>query len=64
MPFIHRRTEKVSPGTLQEVNKALERYVAELEATNLSKVSKQNYERYADCFVRWLRDDFMPGSRV
>ena len=32
MTYIHPRTEKVSPGTLQEVNKALERYVAELEA--------------------------------
>ncbi|MCE2469126.1 MAG: hypothetical protein J4F32_01130 [Dehalococcoidia bacterium] len=43
---------------------ALENYVVEVKATNLAQSSKDTYIPHAEHFVRWLDDDFEPGSRT
>ena len=56
--------EKVSPGTLQEVNKALAEYEAEVDASGLAEPTKRTYKRHASTFVRWLHGKFKPGDNV
>lgn len=48
---------------MAEVQSALNDYWAELDASDLSEASKGIYMANADNFVRWMRDDFTPGSR-
>lgn len=55
---------KISPEALQEVRQALRAYEDAVEATNLASASKTIYIDRADRFVRWLDDDFEPGSGV
>jgi hypothetical protein len=55
---------KVSLEALREVQQALERYEAEVEATNLTEDSKQTYLGHTRHFVRWLNDDFIPGEKT
>lgn len=54
---------KISPGALREVQDALEQYARIVEATRLAPQSKETYLGHAEQFVRWLADDFEPGSR-
>lgn len=55
---------KVSSSTLEEVKAALEEYKKAINDSCLSDVSKKNYVRYPEQFVRWLDDDFEPGLRL
>lgn len=54
---------KIGPEALKEVNAAFARYTKAVESTDLSENSKSTYLGHAEHFVRWLRDDFTPGSR-
>ena len=54
---------KISPAALQEVQDALERYRNEVDDSGLSPDTKRTYIRHADAFVRWLADNFTPGSQ-
>lgn len=55
---------KVSSSALEEVKAALEEYKKAIDDSSLSDVSKKNYVRYPEQFVRWLYDDFEPGLRL
>ena len=55
---------KISPEALNEVQKALGRYVQEVEKAPLYPSTKRTYIRHARTFVRWLDDDFEPGANV
>jgi len=46
-----------------EVMSALDSYWNALEESNLSDASKGIYMSQADNFVRWMRGEFIPGSR-
>ena len=55
---------KVSQQTLDEVREALDGYSRELESSSLAPGTIVNYVRFTNRFVRWLEDDFEPGSRT
>ena len=55
---------KVSPEVLKSVQKALDRYIEEVEGSRLSQNAKQTYIGHSREFVRWLDDDFEPGAHV
>lgn len=55
---------KVSENALQEVQAALEAYRREVYASALKESTKWTYMRHADTFVRWLNEDFVPGTLV
>jgi len=59
-----KHTGKISLTALAEVRQALEQYKTEVEKTRLKESTKQTYLIHAKDFVRWLADDFEPGSRV
>ena len=62
MTYVSRKVERVSPGTLLEINSALEQYVAEVDSSDLKDDTKWTYKRHATTFVRWLSADFKPGT--
>ena len=55
---------KLDQQTLRIIQDALKRYEQEVEATGLQLSSKHTYILHARHFVRWLDDDFVPGSRL
>ncbi len=55
---------RVSKSAMAEVERAFKEYEAEVDASNLSDISKHNYKRYVRQFVRWLNNDFTPGERA
>jgi hypothetical protein len=59
-----KRATRISAPAMAEVLSALDGYWDELEASDLSEKSKGIYMAMADNFVRWMRNDFVPGSRM
>ena len=57
------KATRISPTAMVEVMTALEAYWDDLEASDLSEASKGIYMNNADNFVRWMRGEFVPGSR-
>jgi hypothetical protein len=55
---------RISTATLFEVQTALRSYCAAVETSDLRAHSQATYINGADNFVRWLKGDFDPGSRV
>jgi len=55
---------RISTATLFEVQAALRSYCAAVETSDLSQSSQATYINMADNFVRWLKGDFDPGSRL
>ena len=55
---------KLDSETLEKVQDLLEGYEREVEATGLQPSSKSTYILHARHFVRWLDDDFDPGSNI
>jgi hypothetical protein len=55
---------RISTAALFEVQTALRSYGSAVEASDLSENSQATYMDMADNFVRWLRGDFDPGSRL
>jgi hypothetical protein len=55
---------RMSAAALIEVERALERYEAEVNATPLKELAKTTYLLHARNFVRWLNGDFEPGARL
>ena len=58
---------KISRGSMEEVERALDRYSKELDDLFAKAIIKENtrhtYRLYANHFVRWLKDEFEPGGR-
>jgi Sigma-70 factor, region 1.1 len=55
---------RISTATLFEVQAALRSYCASVETSDLSESSQAIYINGADNFVRWLKGDFDPDSRL
>ena len=55
---------QISPDALHQVQTALMRYRAEVEASKLRPRSKETYLGHATQFVQWLADDFVPGGTL
>lgn len=55
---------EVSSGTLRDIEAALARYRAEVEASRLRPSTKKTYIHHAETFVRWLKGDVDPGGNV
>ena len=53
---------KVSAGTLREVQAAFEEYKTAVKETLMSESSQWTYITHTEQFVRWLDDQFTPGS--
>lgn len=59
-----KKATKISPSAMSEVLTALDGYWDALEASDLTERSKGIYMAMAENFVRWMRNDFVPGSRM
>ena len=55
---------KISLPSLHEVQEAFERYSDVVEESELQLSSKNTYLLHAKQFVRWLADDFEPGTTI
>ena len=55
---------RISPTALAEVEAALRDYSREVLHAGLGEFATNMYIDKADYFVRWLKRDFEPGSRV
>ena len=55
---------RLDPVCRQKVKEALEVYRNEVEKSNLAPNTKKTYLLHSENFVRWLHEDFEPGSRV
>lgn len=54
---------RISTAAMSEVEDALKGYYSVVESSDLSQSSQASYIDMANNFVRWLRGDFIPGSR-
>jgi hypothetical protein len=54
----------MSPDALLEVELALDAYCAAVENSPLSLHAQHNYIDPVNQFVRWIKGDFVPGSRI
>jgi hypothetical protein len=59
-----KRSTRVSPSALFEVEVALGEYYSALEASDLTTSSQGTYMKQAENFVQWLKCEFDPGCRV
>jgi len=57
-------TAHIATPTLFEIETALRSYCETVLKSDLSEHSQSDYINGADNFVRWLKGDFDPGSRV
>jgi hypothetical protein len=63
-PRMRQPKTRIATGVLFEVEAALRSYCDAVLESDLSEYSHDNYIRGADNFVRWLKGEFDPGSRV
>ena len=62
MPLSDNR--RVTEAALSEIETALKGYYTAVKASDLALSSQIEYIDKANNFVRWLRGEFVPGSRV
>lgn len=55
---------KTDNETFREILKLHEEYVKEIDASGIKKLSADIYKTNSLNFIRWIRDEFSPGSRV
>lgn len=55
---------RVTPSADQEIRDAFEEYSRLVADSGLSETSQKTYLLHAGNFVRWLNDEFVPGSRT
>ena len=55
---------ELTASALSEVEVALEKYCRVVLASDLSMASQSIYIAHAENFVRWVRGEFDPGSRL
>jgi hypothetical protein len=55
---------RISTAALFEIQAAFRSYCSAVEASDLSENSQATYMDMASNFVRWLKGDFDPGSRL
>jgi hypothetical protein len=55
---------RIPTEVLKEIEAALDRYEADVQAAPLTPATRKTYLLHARNFVRWLGDDFTPGGRA
>ena len=55
---------QLEPEALGAVERALARYIAEVEGAGLKPSTAHTYIHHARAFVRWLRGGFAPGATL
>jgi hypothetical protein len=55
---------QLEPDALRAVERALARYIAEVEGAGLKPSTAHTYIHHARAFVRWLRGGFAPGATL
>ena len=55
---------KLPASVIEQVERALNQYKAEVDSASLQPTTKHTYKRHATTFVRWLRGDFKPGGHL
>jgi hypothetical protein len=58
------RAMRISPSALAEVESAFKLYCRAVEESDLTLSSQSTYEDHVRAFIRWLKNDFEPGSRI
>ena len=53
----------VSSKALEEIEAALREYEREVESSNMTPSTKHTYMLHSENFVKWLKDEFVPGLR-
>ena len=53
---------KANVRTIQELERLIKRYAAEIEDSGLSRASKVNYIKHADMLRRWAKGEFVLGG--
>ena len=51
-------------NSLTEINRLLEKYMSEIESSNLKPLTANIYLTNAKNFVRWIEGEFTPGARI
>jgi hypothetical protein len=64
IPRVEKKSAKLSPEALAEVEAAFEQYTQAVLESDLSLSSQSSYVDMSGNFLRWLTGDFEPGSRV
>jgi hypothetical protein len=55
---------QISKEALKEVEKALDNYDRVCDTNLGTPTSSYTYRSYAKMFVRWMKDEFVPGRYV
>ncbi|MDQ6481802.1 hypothetical protein [Dyadobacter sp. LHD-138] len=50
--------------SFSEINRLLEKYMTEIEASELKPLAANIYLTHAKNFVRWIEGEFTPGGRL
>jgi hypothetical protein len=58
-----RYSMRVTSKALQEIESAFRDYEREVESSNMTGSTKHTYLLHAENFLRWLKDEFVPGTR-
>lgn len=53
---------KANGRTIQELEKLIKRYAAEIEDSDLSRASKLNYIKHAGMLCRWAKGELVFGG--
>lgn len=54
---------RISKNALREVEDALREYEKEVKSSDMTDSTKRTYLLHTRNFVRWLKDEFVPGAR-
>ena len=55
---------KTDNNTLTEILKLHAEYVKEVELSGMKRLSAEIYKTNSHNFVRWIQDEFVPGSKL
>ncbi len=55
---------QISAAALQEVEQALRRYEEQVTNSRVADATQKTYLLHATHFVRWLKDEFVPGGTL
>ncbi|SEI73913.1 hypothetical protein SAMN04487995_1958 [Dyadobacter koreensis] len=55
---------KTDENSFTEINRLLEKYMSEIESSELKPLAANIYLTHAKNFVRWIEGEFVPGGRL
>ena len=53
---------KCDKETLLNVDKLIQEYGADVDNTDLASEARENYKKYANQFLNWCANEYIPGS--